>query len=346
MAPDTERGGERNGRVELPETGGGSEQRESVFPAGGGTTLARFDRPRGSGTTLAVVADPHLTPTDRGSFNVYHRTKQRFQMAVADAHRLDVDGFLVAGDLTKDGATEEFALADELLSAAPAPTLAVPGNHDLDPGGEPSAAAFAERYAGGEYPVTREVGGTTVSLLDSTHPDGTDTVAGGLDAAALLGLANDGVTAPRVAVVHHALAPLPAPVDTACPAAQYRLREPAATADALADAGVELVVTGHAHWPYATTYRGLGVVGAPSGCSFPPAYLLLHFDAVGTTVSIMPLADEAGLTEAYEFAVTDDRRGDAVRAAVIDGYFGRFPVVEEWEPRAVADGPAVPSARN
>jgi hypothetical protein len=60
----------------------------------------------------------------------------------------------------------------------------------------------------------------------------------------------------------------------------------------------------------------------------------------------MPLADEAGLTEAYEFAVTDDRRGDAVRAAVIDGYFGRFPVVEKWEPRAAADGPAVPSARN
>jgi len=346
MTPDTERGAGRTGRVEMPGAEGRHKTRDSVFPAGGGTTLARFDRLRGSGTTLAVVADPHLTPTDRGTFNVYHRSKQRFQMAVADAHRLDVDGFLVAGDLTKDGTPAEFALAGELLSTAPDPTLAVPGNHDLTPGEEPSAAGFARRYAGGEYPVTREVGGTTLSLLDSTHPDGVDSLAGGLDATALLGLASDDVTAPRVAVIHHALAPLPGPFDAACSAPQYRLRESAATADALADAGVELVVTGHAHWPYATTYRGLGVVGAPSCCSFPPAYLLVHFDAGGTTVSIVPLADEAGLTEAYEFAVTDDRRGDAVRDAVIDGYFDRFPMVEEGEPRATADGRAVPSARN
>jgi len=331
---------ERHGQANTPDAGDGSENGAPAFPAGGGTTLARFDRPRGSGTTLAVIADPHLTPADRGTFNVYHRTKQRFQMAVADTHRLDVDGMVVAGDLTKDGTSEEFALAAELLATAPSPALSVPGNHDLTPWSESSPAAFGRRYAGGPYPVTREIGGVPVSLLDSTHPESGGSIGGALDATALQKLANDGVTAPRIAVVHHALAPLPDPIDAACPEPQYRLQGPAATADALADAGVELVVTGHAHWPYATTYRGLGVVGAPGCSSFPPAYLLFHLDSRGTTVSIVPLADEAGLTEAYEFAVTDPRCGDAIRQAVIEGYFGRFPVVDEMEDRVAADAPA------
>lgn len=349
MPLDAEGGPERQRRVNAPGAGDGGENSAPAFPAGGGTTLARFDRPRGSGTTFAVVADPHLTPADRGTFNVYHRTKQRFQMAVADAHRLDVDGMVVTGDLTKDGASEEFALAAQLLSTAPEPALAVPGNHDLTPGSEPSTAAFGRRYAGGAYPVTREIGGMPVSLLDSTHSDHdghvghVGHVGGALDATALQGLADDDVTAPRVAVAHHALAPLPDPIDAACPEAQYRLQRPAATADALADIGVGLVVTGHAHWPYATTYRGLGVVGAPGCSSFPPAYLLFHLDSRGTTVSIVPLADEAGLTEAYEFAVTDPRRGDAVREAVTEGYFGQFPMVRKTGEYAATDPPAPPS---
>jgi len=302
---------------------------EPTFPVGGGATLARFDRPRGSGTTLAVVADPHLTPTRHGTLKLYHRTVQRFRMAVADAHRLDVDGFVVAGDLTTDGTEAEAALAGELLGTAPEPAVAAPGNHDLTSAAEGEAAAFGRRYAGEPYPVTRRIGGATVTLLDSTHPDGHLQVGGGLADDALASLAADEVTTPRTAVLHHPVSPLPEPIEGAFPAQQFRLRDPAATADMLRAAGVELVVTGHVHWPYATTYRGLRVVGAPSSSSFPPAYLLLHLDARGTTVSIVPLADEDGLTEAYEFAVADERRGSAIQAAVADGYFEAFPMVDE-----------------
>jgi hypothetical protein len=142
-------------------------------------------------------------------------------------------------------------------------------------------------------------------------------------------LGSDATTDPRIAVAHHPISPLPGPIDGVLPEPEYRLRKPKQTADALREAGVELLVSGHLHWPYATTYRGLRVVGAPSCASFPPAYLRLHVDSRGTTVSIVPLADEAGLTEAYELAVADSSRGDAIRTAVGNGYFERFPMVDE-----------------
>lgn len=303
-------------------------QSAPVFPGGGGTTLARFEKPRGSATTLAVVADPHLTPTETGTYKVYHRTKQRLQMAIADAHRLAVDGIIVAGDLTRDGEQAEFALARELLATAPNPTVAVPGNHDLT-GGEPSPASFARRYAGGAYPVTRAIDSTTVTLLDSTRPDGRVQPEGGLAAETFTELEAEATTAPRIAVSHHPISPLPDPIGSVLPERDYRLRDPAETADRLRAAGVELLVSGHIHWPYAGSYRGLRFVGAPSCTSFPPAYLLLHVDSRGTTVSVVPLADENGLREAYELATADPSRGDAVTTAVESGYFSSFPMVDE-----------------
>lgn len=313
-------------------TASDTSEREALFPSGGGTTLARFEQPRGSATTLAVVSDPHLTPTERGTYKVYHRAKQRVQMAIADAHRLAVDGMVLTGDLTRDGEPAEFALTKQLLATAPDPTVAVPGNHDLT-GGSPTPTAFAREYAGGQYPVTRSIDSTTVTLLDSTRPDGRVQAAGGLDAESLRQLETDSVTTPRIAFTHHPIAPLPSPVSDVLPESNYRLREPARTADALKAAGVQLLVTGHVHWPFATTYRGLRVVGAPSCVSFPPAYLLLHVDSRGTAVSIVPLANETGLTEAYELAVADPSRGTAIRQAVRGGYFEQFPMVDEQTKR-------------
>jgi hypothetical protein len=92
-------------------------------------------------------------------------------------------------------------------------------------------------------------------------------------------------------------------------------------ADELAAAGVDFVITGHVHWPYVETYRGLTIVGVPSVSSFPPAYALVQISPAGTSVSLVPVAGEAGLIEAYEFALENDNRGDAIREAVSTGYF-------------------------
>lgn len=308
-----------------------------AFPASGGSTLARFDRPQGSGTTLAVVADPHLTPTDRGSLKVYHRTKQRFQMAVADARRLDVDGVVVAGDLTKDGTVSEYALADDLLSAAPTPTVVVPGNHDVDAEGAiESGTAFARRYGCEQYPCTASLDGASVIGLDSTRPT-SEANGGRLDESSLPGIHQR--PDPQIAVLHQPIAPLPDPFDGVLPEREYRLTDPERTADRLVDAGVDLVITGHLHWPYAREYRGLTVIGAPGCSSFPPSYLLVHLDSRGTTVTIVPLAGQAGLTEAYDYALAHHNRGEIIREVTEDGYFEQFPLVDDQDPYGMENAP-------
>jgi len=309
----------------------GDESAEATFPVNGGTALARFDRPQSSGTTIAVIADPHLSPTDCGSLKVYHRTKQRFQMALADAHRLDVDGVLVAGDLTKDGTSRQFALADELLRTAPTPIHVLPGNHDVTGRGPVgSGTAFARRYGYEGYPVETEIHGVDIVSLDTT-------LAGGSPGGTLTDQTRRQLqersdsTRPRVAVMHHPITPIPSPLDSALPDTEYRLQNPDATLDVLGAADVDMVVSGHLHWPFATEYEGVAVVGAPGCSSFPPSYLLVHFDSRGTTVTIVPLADRSGLTEAYEYAVENHQRGDEIRSAVENGYFDRFPMVDQQQ---------------
>jgi len=303
-----------------------------TFPPNG-KTLARFDRPTGNGTTLLIVSDTHLSPTAHGSLKCFHRTKQRLEMAIADAHRLDVDGFVVAGDLTKDGTPEEYALAGELLRVAPRPTLVVPGNHDVTVSDGPigSGSDFAAWLDREAYPVTEQVGPVSVTGIDTTRPPATAAVGGAVSADASATLCAKSPATPRIAVMHHPLATVPGRFESALPTGAYQVQQPDTVADSLVAGGFDLVVSGHVHWPYAGQYHGLNVVGAPSSSSFPPAYLLVHVGRQGTTVTLVPLAGEAGLSEAYEFAVGDEYRGEAIQKAVCEGYFGEFPLVNQRE---------------
>jgi len=296
------------------------------------TTLATFDRPRGPATTLQVLSDTHLSPTAHGTLNCFHRTKQRLEMALADAHRLDVDGVVVAGDLTKDGADDEFALAKELLRIAPRPTVVVPGNHDISADGDgpaDSESAFARRLGREGYPATTRAGGTELVAVDSTSADSDRPIGGAVGDETRSRIRASPTKTPQIGVMHHPLGTVPGRFEEALPSDAYQVREPAVVADAFVAAGVDLVITGHVHWPYADEYRGLNLVGAPSTASFPPSYLLVHVDERGTTVELVPLAGEVGLTEAYEFAAEDEYRREAIRGAVSEGYFGRFPMVEQ-----------------
>ena len=315
------------------------DNRAAVFPSDG-LTLARFDRPTGDGTTLMVVSDPHLTATRHGTLKLYHRTKQRFQMAVADAHRLGVDAFLVAGDLTRAGEQAEFALAQDLLRTAPRPTVTVPGNHDITPAGVSSGDEFVEWRGEDSYPQTRTFDGLTIHTVDTTAPAARGGCVGS-DALQTLGAQT--TSDPQIAMMHHPVAAVPDPFDSGLADIDYRVENPAATADALAESGVDLAVTGHLHWPYATEFRGLNVVCAPGCASFPPAYLLVHVGPSGTTVSLVPLAGANGLTEAYQYAIQDEQRGSLIQTAVRNGYFGSFPLVDQ-QTAGHTDTPALQSA--
>lgn len=297
-----------------------------------GKTLARFDSPAGRPTTLMVLADTHLSPTAHGTLKCFHRTKQRLEMAVADAHRADVDGVIVAGDLTKDGTAEEYALAEELLRIAPRPTLTIPGNHDVSSDGPiGTGGEFATWLDRDRFPATEDVHGIEVTGIDTTLAEQADAVGGAVTRQSRDRLRALTPSGSRLAVMHHPLALPPGPFDSELPVDAYRIQDPETVAGTLRSAGVELVISGHVHWPYAGTTCGLNVVGAPSSASFPPAYLLVHIDQHGTTVELVPLAGEVGLSEAYRFAVEDEYRGAAIHEAVSGGYFEQFPLVDQQQ---------------
>ncbi len=288
--------------------------------------MAQFDRPRGPETTVAVLSDPHLSPTAHGSIKAYHRSEQRLATALADANQRDVDTTVITGDLTKDGEWAEYELATRLLSAGPDPIIALPGNHDVaydgDRGPVPDGTAFSAWRGQSDFPRVHRTGGSELLAIDSTRTDGTTKVGGAVSPetrrwVTTLSDEREG----RIAVCHHPIGPVPAPLDEALPERSYRVDNPRVVADELTAAGTDLVLTGHVHWPYAGTYRGLNIVGIPSVSSFPPAYLLVRVSPTGTSVSFVPLAGQTGVSEAYELAAADDNRGKAIQKAVSNGYF-------------------------
>lgn len=103
------------------------------------------------------------------------RPRARLRRALAAARAARVDHVVVTGDLTEDGAAEQFeALAEELHAGpfAPHEVTLVPGNHD----GYGSARAFTDALAGplaAFRPTSRpgtvvEVGGAQVVALSTT----------------------------------------------------------------------------------------------------------------------------------------------------------------------------------
>ncbi|WP_336000529.1 metallophosphoesterase family protein [Halorientalis halophila] len=307
-----------------------------------GPTLARLDGPTASRpTSLAVLADPHVTARGRGTWRVLHRTVQRARTAVTEANRLDVDGVVVAGDLTDGGAPHEFDRADALLAGADAPTLAVPGDHDVsgagdDPGSAP-ATAFADRFADGRYPFVARIGGIDLVGIDTASGVATDGAAG-VSAPQLDWLESilPGLERP-VVVCHHPLADLD---EAGTDAPGSRIENAQELARVLRDGGVELVLSGHRHWPGTGTIGGVREIVAPAVCSLPQAFLHLRIDAEGAIVDLIPLAERTGFEEAYAHA-RDDGRWLAER--VDDGGLARFPLVDERsEPTAAADKRVTP----
>jgi 3',5'-cyclic AMP phosphodiesterase CpdA len=304
--------------------------------------LARLAAPRtDEPVRLAVLADAHVTGEATRTWKVYHRTVERLRTAIADIEARAVDAVLLAGDLTKDGAPAEFALADELLADLSTPFVAVPGNHDVpkprwDDHHTPPAEAFAREYAAGTYPFVERVGGLDVVGLNSASArDGSlaDTHEGAVSAATRDWLAR---TLPDldhpVVLLHHNVTHPRTHTGSFPDADFYQVGDAAPLREILVDAGAALVVSGHIHWPAVGERAGLTELVAPAVCSYPQAYLLLEVGPEGTTVRFVPLADRPGLEEAYDHARRGNDHGRGVAAWADDGRLadlldrGRVPV--------------------
>lgn len=178
---------------------------------------------------LAHLSDLHFGRTDDSVV----------EALLADLAAQRPDLVIVSGDLTQRARTYQFAEAKAFLDRLPAPALVVPGNHDLAPLYRPLSRLFRprakfHRHLPGhtEWPVWQDEHLVAVGLdstrhlrwksgkLRSGHLDQVDTV-----------LADAPASACKVAFLHH-------PPATALSGHPF---------EALADRGVDLVLTGHAH---------------------------------------------------------------------------------------------------
>ncbi|MFB6068528.1 MAG: metallophosphoesterase [Halobacterium sp.] len=283
-----------------------------------------------------MVADPHVADGADGTWKVYHRAAGRFQSALRRAERLESDAVVVPGDLTRDGRPAEFDRVDALFASADVPVVAVPGNHDVpkstDDHDTPAVGEFADSYAGGEFPVVRQVGGVDVVGVNTAGGDGRlwDTHEGGVSASQLdrVDAALAGADAPLL-VAHH---PLADATSHAGPVAPSPLHPPVRRADRLSAVldrhEVPLAVTGHNHWPAVGRLGGTRTLAAPATCSFPPGMVVLDVSPDGTTVTFLPLADREGFLEAYRHAVAGSERSRAIAARVSGGHFEELPFVD------------------
>lgn len=178
---------------------------------------------------LAHLSDLHFGRTDNAVVEAL--------LADLTAQRPDV--VIVSGDLTQRARSYQFAEARAFLDRLPAPALVVPGNHDLAPLYRPlnrlfrPRAKFARHLPGhAEWPVWSDESLVAVGLdstrhlrwksgkLRSGHLEQVETV-----------LAEAPASACKVAFLHH-------PPATALSGHPF---------EALADRGIDLVLTGHVH---------------------------------------------------------------------------------------------------
>ena len=304
--------------------------------AGDGAVVAEFDRPRSdTPTTLAVVADPHVSTGETGTWKVFHRTRRRFEDTLAEVEADGVDCLVVAGDLTKDGAPADLDWVEEALASTDVPTVVVPGNHDVV---EVDVTEFASRFESEGYPVVRRAGGVDVVGLNTAaipaeeDPD-SEGVEGVVSEAQLARLDERlAETADPIVVSHHNLPG----VDATMADYEWAPHDPIGNAGALVDVlerhDVNLHLSGHVHLLSHAADRGVDALVAPALSSFPQAYLRVDIDADGTTVRCRTPADADGVAEAYEAARDGGTRSRAVSGVNTD-LLASLPLVD----RAAAD---------
>lgn len=178
---------------------------------------------------LAHLSDLHFGRTD----------PRVVEALITDLHHLRPDLVIISGDLTQRARTYQFAEARAFLGRLPAPAVLVPGNHDLAPLYRPLDRLFRPRAR-----YRRHLPGHA----DETLWRDESMVVVGLDSTRAMRWTSGKLRSRDLAHVETVLAEAPA---TACKVAF--LHHPPATAlaghpyGALAERGVDLVLTGHAH---------------------------------------------------------------------------------------------------
>jgi 3',5'-cyclic AMP phosphodiesterase CpdA len=202
------------------------------------------------------------------------------ERAIAETNELQPDVVVISGDLTSHGFKDEYLLARQHLDAIECDAMVViPGNHDSRNVGY---VHFEELF--GDRNSVLRVGGVTIVAVDSTEPD----LDNGQIGRGRYKWIEEQFAEPadlRVFVLHHHLLPIPGTGRE-----RNIVNDAGDTLEALQRAGVDLVLSGHKHVPYAWRLENLFVVNAGTVSSSRlrgngrPCYNVVEID--GTHVDV------------------------------------------------------------
>lgn len=191
------------------------------------------------------------------------------EATVAEVHAFAPTLTIISGDLTADGRREEFVAARAWLNRLPQPQIATPGNHDVPyfslSGRLLSPFALYSDFVGPPNNAAAYLPGLTVRTINTARgvQPRLDWSKGAIKLAAVKKVANEmrvATKALKILVCHH---PLVETKDAVVMGGVYR---GAVAAGILAEAGVDLILTGHVHNPFAIAVfdveRGVYAVGA------------------------------------------------------------------------------------
>ena len=202
------------------------------------------------------------------------------ERAIAETNELEPDVVVISGDLTSHGFKPEYELAKEYIETIDCESLVViPGNHDSRNVGY---VHFEEMF--GERNSVLRLGSVSIVAVDSTEPDLDN---GQIGRGRYKWIAEQFAEPAdlRIFVLHHHLLPVPGT------GRERNIVNDAGDAlEALQHAGVDLVLCGHKHVPYAWRLEDLFVVNAGTVSSSRlrgngrPCYNVIEVD--GTHVSV------------------------------------------------------------
>jgi len=170
---------------------------------------------------------------------------------VVELNELAPDIVLCTGDLTEMGFRQDYVTAKEYLERIEAPQVVIPGNHDARNVGY----VHFEEMIGPRWQV-RDLEGVSIVALDSTEPD----LDHGQIGRSRYDWLREQYARPswfRIFMLHHHLLPVPGTGRE-----RNIVYDAGDLLEVLQECGVNLVLGGHKHVPYAWRLERLFVVNA------------------------------------------------------------------------------------
>jgi 3',5'-cyclic AMP phosphodiesterase CpdA len=195
--------------------------------------------------TIAQLSDLHCGSP--------HFVPSLLDRAIGEINELAPDIVIVSGDLTADGYREEYELAQQYIGRLDCEDpIVIPGNHDSRNVGY---VHFVELFGVRRRELHRD--GVSVVAIDSTEPDMDHGTIGRGRYGWIEERFGSQEAHLRIFVLHHHLLPVPGTGRE-----RNVVHDAGDALECLLRAGVNLVLSGHKHVPYAWRLENLFVVNA------------------------------------------------------------------------------------